>query len=80
MKIFTVALIVLLCGCTNKDKTVSTLESSGYSDVKTGGYSWFSCGNDDTYATNFTAKNPAGRYVSGVVCCGLLFKGCTVRY
>lgn len=28
----------------------------------------------------FVAKNPQGKPVSGVVCCGLAFKACTVRW
>ena len=80
MKYLFLASLILVIGCTNVDKTVQTLKSSGYSDIQIKGYAWFACGKDDTYATNFSAKNPLGRTVSGVVCCGLVFKGCTVRF
>lgn len=78
--IILVGILVIFSGCTNHDKTVETLSKSGYSEIVTGGYNIFSCGEDDTYSTNFTAKNPVGNVVSGTVCCGILFKGCTVRF
>lgn len=31
------------------------------------------------FQTGFVAKNPAGKRVEGVVCCGVL-KACTVRF
>lgn len=72
--------LLIISGCTNADKTVSTLQKSGFKNIKSGGYAWFACGKDDTWATNFTATNVNGQEVEGVVCCGLIFKGCTVRY
>ena len=50
----------------------------GYKNVSTGGYSFFSCGNGDTFATKFNAIDQTGKAVSGTVCSGLL-KGNTVR-
>lgn len=70
----------MLVGCTDESSTRRTLEDAGYSNISTTGYSWWSCGDDDTFATGFSAKNPAGKQVSGTVCCGWLTKGCTIRF
>lgn len=69
----------ILAGCTDPQGAVKTLNGAGYSDIKTGGYSWFACGKDDTYSTSFTAKGPTGVSVSGAVCSGWLFKNSTIR-
>jgi len=79
MKRLAVVVALLALGCTDEERTRSTLEQAGYSEIRTGGYGWASCGRDDNYATEFTATNPAGRRVSGVVCCGVV-KSCTVRF
>lgn len=72
--------LLLTCGgCTDDVNTRRTLNSAGYTDIQTRGYGWFSCGKGDDFATEFTAKNPQGRYVDGVVCCGFL-KSCTIRF
>ena len=73
------ALAGLLLSCTDDDATVRTLRMHGFTDIRTTGYSFFVCGEHDTFATGFTAKNPAGQVVQGTVCCGLVAKGCTVR-
>jgi hypothetical protein len=54
------------------------LDAEGYTDIRTSGYSAFSCGSGDWTATGFTATSIGGRRVDGVVCCGML-KSCTVR-
>ncbi len=66
-------------GCTDEDRTRTTLRKAGYRDVTVGDYAWGECGKHDSYATEFTAINPSGERVSGTVCCGIL-KGCTVRF
>lgn len=71
--------LLLLTGCTDERASRAALESAGFSDITLTGYNWFGCGQDDSFATGFRAKNPAGRNVEGVVCCGLM-KGCTVRW
>ncbi len=76
--ILTAALI--LAGCTDANTATKALNSAGYSEISTGGYSWFACGQDDFYATKFTATNPAGYKTSGVVCSGLIMKGATIRH
>lgn len=68
------------CMCTDESATVKTLRSAGYTEIRTTGYEWFECSDDDTYHTGFIAKNPQGQQVSGTVCCGLLAKGCTIRF
>jgi hypothetical protein len=76
-----IASIVIFCiqGCTDPERTRSTLEAQGFTDIQTGGYEWGVCGEDDDYSTGFTATNLQGHRVSGVVCCGY-YKGCTVRF
>ncbi len=64
---------------TDQTKTQQTLTKMGFSHVEAGGYAFFSCGDDYTYATKFTAVNPAGIQVDGVVCCGWL-KGCSAKF
>lgn len=75
-----VALALIAAGCTNKPDAIRTLHSAGFKDVETTGYSWFACGQDDTSHTGFIATNPAGERVTGTVCCGLIFKACTIRF
>jgi len=85
-KIMTVAValcvigVCLATGCADDYAAVRTLRDSGFTDIQTTGYSWFECGEDDTTHTGFRATNPAGLVVEGTVCCGLVFKGCTVRF
>lgn len=74
------AALVALGACSDADETRRTLKSAGYSNIQTTGWSAFSCGKDDTYSTGFVATNPSGQRVEGVVCCGLVFKGCTIRF
>lgn len=76
---YLILLLILFIGCTDANRTKKTLESSGFTDIETGGFNLFACGKDDNFATDFTAKNANGQKVSGTVCCGIL-KGCTVRF
>lgn len=64
---------------TDPERTRNTLENQGFTDIQIGEYKFGACGEDDYYSTGFTATNPIGNRVSGVVCCGT-FKGCTVRF
>lgn len=81
MKRIFIALALALCllGCTDAPKTTNLLQSQGYTQVQTTGYSFFGCGENDLWRTGFTAKSPNGSYVEGVVCEGI-FKGQTVRF
>ena len=71
--------VALLSGCTAPNDAQKALKAQGFTDVTTGGYAFFGCGNDDAFHTEFTATNPTGQRVSGVVCSGW-FKGATIRY
>lgn len=74
------ALIPLVnTACTDEEGSMRALRSSGYTDIRLGGYDWMSCSKSDTFSTHFTAKNPQGMPVSGTVCCGWM-KSCTVRF
>lgn len=63
---------------TASDKARQVLEANGYTNVQTGGYGFFSCGEHDTFSTKFTATAPGRQTVSGVVCSGFM-KGNTIR-
>lgn len=73
-------MIGFVSACTNPTDAERALRSAGYSDIQIDGYAWFSCGEDDFYHTKFTATNPVGERVSGVVCSGLVFKDATIRF
>ena len=77
--IILVILPIPLMACTSPNKAASALQDAGYSDITINGIAPFSCGEDDNFSNKFTATNPAGDTVSGVVCCGIL-KGCTIRH
>lgn len=66
-------------GCTDGPKAQKAVEGMGYTQVKTHGYSFFGCAQDDFVKTKFTAIDQRGQKVSGVFCSGLIFKGGTVR-
>jgi len=75
------SLVVLLAGgCENRGSAQRTLEAQGFTDARFTGWTPFVCGSGDWSATGFVAKNPKGVEVEGTVCCGLLTKGCTVRF
>jgi hypothetical protein len=69
---------IILAGCTDAPTAERVLRQQNYKDVRTTGYSLFSCGKGDSFATGFRARAPNGEMVSGVVCSGWL-KGATVR-
>ena len=62
------------------DHARGVVESSGYTNVIVGGPSRWSCSDSDTVSNTFTAVSANGKKVSGIVCCGLIFKNCTVRF
>jgi hypothetical protein len=73
------ACILSLAGCSDPPGATDTLSSAGYKDIKTTGYSFFGCGEDDFYHTGFTALGLDGVRIRGAVCGGLFFKGDTIR-
>lgn len=83
MKFLEAALILLISAiftaCSSPNDTNKALKAQGFTDIETHGRAFFSCSEDDTFATKFTATNPKGERVAGTVCSGWL-KGATIRY
>jgi hypothetical protein len=83
MKKLIIALSCLVAAsCTSDNdfaKVKSQLEAQGYTNIKRGGHAWYCCSEDDSFATKFTATNPAGEKVEGCACSGVL-KGVTIRW
>lgn len=75
-----VSVASVVASCSDANITRETLTKAGYTNIRTTGWAPLVCGQDDTYSTGFTAVNQVGIEVSGVVCCGLIFKSCTVRF
>ena len=73
------AFSVFLSGCTAEDRSRQALDAQGFTQIRMTGYSMFSCSDEDTFSTGFTATNPNGTTVSGTVCCGWI-KDCTIRW
>lgn len=71
----------ILWFCTRIDSIRSNeiLQNQGYSQIHAHGYSWFSCSETDWSATKFSAMLN-GKIIKGTVCCGLVFKNCTIRF
>jgi hypothetical protein len=69
---------IALSGCSSANDANKALVGAGYTQIQTHGYSFFGCGQDDTFATKFTAKGPSGVQVEGVVCSSFT-KGSTIR-
>lgn len=80
MKVWIVLLGFLLVSCSDEDASRRTLKAAGFTDIQITGWEPWGCGEDDTFTTGFRAKNPKGAPVSGVVCCGMMGKGCTIRF
>lgn len=72
--------IVAFTACTDAKTARNALDSAGFTDIETGGYAPLACSEDDFSHTKFTATNPQGKRVSGVVCAGLVFKNATIRF
>jgi len=79
-KVILILAALALSGC--DEPAAEALKAQGYTSVRIGGPVILSCGRDDSISTSrrFTARRSDGVKVSGVVCCGLVFKGCTVRF
>ena len=78
MRVVIIAALMAIAGCTDPSGARRVLESSGFTDIEIGGHAWFSCGNDDNFATTFRATGPSGKPVTGAVCRGV-FKNSTIR-
>lgn len=80
MKRFAAAAAILsLAACSDAPTAERVLADNGYTNIKTNGYAFLSCGEKDSFATSFTATSPNGRQVSGAVCSGWM-KGATIRF
>ena len=67
-----------IAGCSSSTDAQKALQAAGYTKIETQGYAMFSCSEDDTFKTKFTAVGPTGVKVTGAVCGGWL-KGSTIR-
>lgn len=72
-------LVIGPVACSDETTAKRVLAQSGYTDVRTTGYRYFGCSQDDGMHTGFEALGPGGTKVSGVVCSGIFFKGYTIR-
>jgi len=72
-------LLSLIFACTAPETSRVALEKAGFTDIDVGGWAPFSCSDEDSFKTSFTAKNSNGQVVDGAVCCGWL-KNCTIRF
>jgi hypothetical protein len=76
-------LLVMLFAMTssNTPNYAGIVESQGYTNVNIGESAWMGCGKGDSVlsSVHFNALGVDHKPVSGVVCCGLVFKSCTVR-
>ena len=75
------------CNCVGLpagDSARETLESAGYEDIELGTPHRYQCGKSDEFSNSFTATNPRGKRVEGIVCCGwsagCVGKACTIRH
>lgn len=73
-------LALALLGCDARAASEHALRAHGFTDIRLDGYAWTGCADGDTFRTKFTATNSHDEVVSGVVCCGVIMKGCTVRF
>lgn len=69
-----------LAACSDEGAAKESLVKAGFEDIEITGYSPLSCGKDDFSSTGFKATNSHGTRVEGIVCCGLIFKECTIRF
>lgn len=75
----TILIMMAATGCTDADGARAALTKAGFTNIEAGGYDWFACSDNDVFSTKFTATNPQGVRVEGVVCRGW-FKDSTIRF
>jgi hypothetical protein len=75
------------CNCVGfaaGDDARDALENAGYIDIQLHAPAKYKCSEKDTFSNTFTATNPRGSRVDGVVCCGwsagCAGKACTIRF
>lgn len=80
-----IGIVALASTCApGPEKAVETLRVNGFTDIRVTDtdrmfVGWSGCSDKDGVAHHATATNPRGDRVTLTVCCGLWFKGCTVR-
>lgn len=81
-----IAILILCCSlvprcvCIAPDESREALRKAGFTDITIGeDRDMFVC-DEELAATHFKARNPHGDLVEGTVCCGVLLKGCTIRF
>lgn len=74
-----IAAALVLSACTDASTARRAVEAVGLTEVRTTGYRFWGCSQDETFRTGFEARNAQGRAVTGVVCSDW-FKGATVRF
>lgn len=75
------SLLLVVIGCqVSEDTAKQTLQGAGYTEIHLTGWAPLACSEEDTLSQGFTAKGPSGLPVEGTVCCGLVFKNCTIRF
>lgn len=79
MRVLAVVALLLAACPVPEDQVVETLEAQGFSDIERKESAPFSCSDKDGLRSHFTATNQRGQRVEGVLCCGFVFKACTVR-
>lgn len=78
--ILLLAFATIVTGCGVDPRTAKrALEANGLTNIRIEGYSWFGCGKEDAFASNFSAVGVNGQPVTGSVCQGI-FKGTTIRF
>lgn len=60
--------MLYMAACSDTDGATKALQSAGYRNVMTMGYSGTGCREDEVIRTAFNALNQKGQRVAGVVC------------
>lgn len=74
------------CGeAVSVQRPTDAIEAAGFTEVRIVGKhgmapTFYGCGEDDAVAFDAEATNPTGKRVKITACCGLVFKGCTLRH
>ncbi len=84
--LYTIVCVLLLgagalsfMGLRDTDGAKRILENNGYTEVKVSDDFTLGCAKNEIYRTHFEALSPAGKFVTGTVCKGIV-KGSTIRF
>jgi len=86
--LLTIPFLVSLTACgaaVNQDHAIDAMKTAGWSEVTVTGKNivapdLMGCSEDDAVVFYTKGKNPAGQTAEAKVCCGAVFKSCTIRY